>query len=81
LIYGSQDFVADLKDRFLNNRKNVELPQHKSLFREFSPELLIEEASKILGFNLWGKRGHPLDYWFIMNYTSNTKNKCHEKPE
>jgi putative transposase len=56
LIYGSQDFVADLKARFLEEKKDVELPQHNSLFREFDPDLLLTKASKILGFNLEAAR-------------------------
>ncbi len=52
LIYGSQDFVNELKDRFLKDGKNVELPQHNSLFSEFNPELLLNKASKMLGFDL-----------------------------
>jgi len=56
LIYGSQDFVADLKARFLEDKKDVELPQHNSLFREFDPDLLLTKASKILGFNLEAAR-------------------------
>jgi len=56
LIYGSQDFVADLKARFLEDKKDVELPQRNSLFREFDPDLLLNIASKILGFNLVAAR-------------------------
>jgi len=56
LIYGSQDFIVDLKARFLEDKKDAELPQHNSLFREFDPDLLLTKASKILGFNLEAAR-------------------------
>lgn len=56
LIYGSQDFVKDLKSRYLGNKKDVELPQHNSLFEDFDPDLLLKKASKILGFNLEAAR-------------------------
>ena len=56
LIYGSQDFVSELKARFLENRKDVELPQYNSVFREFDPDLLMEKASKILGMDLTAVR-------------------------
>ncbi len=55
-IYGSQDFVNDLKDRFLKEGKTVELPQHNSLFREFDPDMFLNKASKMLGFNLEAAR-------------------------
>lgn len=51
LIFGSQDFVADLKSRFLSDQKDKELPQHNSLFRAFDPEALLKNASEVLGFN------------------------------
>ena len=56
LIYGSQDFVSDMKVRFLENKKDVELPQHNSLFREFDSELLLDKASKYLEFNIEAAR-------------------------
>ena len=56
LIYGSQGFVSDLKVRFLEGKKDVELPQHNSLFREFDSDLLIDKASRYLGFNLEAAR-------------------------
>jgi len=52
LIYGSQDFVNDLKDKFLRDEKNVELPQHNSLFRDFDPELFLNNASNRLNKKL-----------------------------
>jgi len=55
-IYGSQDFVTDLKARFLEGKRELELPQYNSLFREFDSESLLEEASKILGLDLKSAR-------------------------
>ncbi|MCF8068364.1 MAG: transposase [Desulfobacterales bacterium] len=51
-IYGSQDFVTDLKSRFLGSKKEVELPQHNSLFKEFDLESLLKSASEILDINI-----------------------------
>jgi putative transposase len=56
LIYGSQDFVKNLKGRFLENKKNIELPQHNSLFREFDPELFLNKAAEILGLDIEAAR-------------------------
>jgi putative transposase len=52
LIYGSEKFVASIKDRFLGDKKDVELPQHNQMFREFDPEKLLSDASKSLGVDL-----------------------------
>jgi putative transposase len=56
LIYGGQDFVSDLKIRFLDNKKEGELPQYNSMFREFDSELLLNIASRNLGFDLEAAR-------------------------
>lgn len=52
LIYGGLEFVEDIKQRFLGDGKELELPQHNSLFRDFDPELILKRASKHLGLNL-----------------------------
>ena len=39
LIYGSQNFVADLKARFLDGKKDEELPQRNLLLRPVDPQL------------------------------------------
>lgn len=52
LIYGSQDFITDIKARFLEGRKDVELPQHNSLFKDFDIDLLLNTASNILGLDM-----------------------------
>ena len=56
LIYGGQEFVSDLKSRFLGDKKDAELPQRNSMFREFDSELLLKKASEILGFDLESAR-------------------------
>jgi chromosomal replication initiation ATPase DnaA len=52
LIYGGQEFIEDIKTRFLGDRKNAELPQHNSLFRTFDPERILKNSSKHLGLKL-----------------------------
>jgi REP element-mobilizing transposase RayT len=59
LIIGSQDFVADIKARFLGDSKDAELPQHNSLFSEFDPVLLLDKACTVLGFDLAAVRSKP----------------------
>ena len=56
LIYGSQDFVSDLKSRFLLDKKDAELPQHNSMYRDFDSKLLLEKASEVLSFDLAAAR-------------------------
>ncbi len=56
LIYGGQDFISELKTRFLCDKKDVELPQHNSLLREFDSDLLLKKASEILDFNIEAAR-------------------------
>ena len=41
-IYGSQDFVSGLKARFMENKKDLELPQLNSMFNEFESALLLD---------------------------------------
>ena len=52
MIYGSQEFVADIKNRYLGKDREAELPQHNSMLREYEPEALLNKASKILGFDM-----------------------------
>lgn len=56
LIYGSQHFVADLKARFLDGKKDEELPQRNRLLRPVDPQLLLNSASDVLGFDLEAAR-------------------------
>ena len=55
-IYGSQDYVKGLKARFVQNKKDVELPQHNSMFNEFDSALLLGRASRFLNFNIEAAR-------------------------
>ncbi len=55
-IYGSQDFVVDLKSRFLGDKKDVELPEHNRLLRTDDPQQLLKSASDDLGFDLTSAR-------------------------
>jgi len=52
LIYGSQNFAENIKARFLGDQENEELPQHNRLFRAIDPQLMLKNASKILGLDL-----------------------------
>lgn len=63
LIYGSQEFISEIKDRFLGNKKDEELPQRNSLLKDYDVESLLNTASKVLGFDIKsiciGKRVSP----------------------
>ncbi|MBA3037595.1 MAG: hypothetical protein FP814_14020 [Desulfobacterium sp.] len=52
LIFGSLDFITDIKARFLEDRKNIELPQNNSIFRDFDIDSLLNSTANILGLNL-----------------------------
>jgi putative transposase len=52
LVYGSQDFIADIKDRFTENKTDVELPQRNSLLRDVDADSLLKKAAGILDFNI-----------------------------
>lgn len=56
LVYGSQDFVSDIKARFLSNTEKKDLPQYNSMFRDCDPDNLLKNASAILGFDLVAAR-------------------------
>jgi hypothetical protein len=56
LIYGGQEFIEDIKTRFLSEKKDAELPQHNSLLRTLDPEKVLKKASKYLDFNLEAAR-------------------------
>jgi REP element-mobilizing transposase RayT len=55
-IYGSQDFVTDLKARFLVDKKDVELVQRNRLLHPVDSQLLLKRASKVLNFDLESAR-------------------------
>jgi len=48
LIYGSQDFMEELKTRFLKNRPEAELPQHNRLLRDIDPDNILKSASSLM---------------------------------
>ena len=52
MIYGSQDFVDNIKARFLSDEKDAELPQHNSLFDATESEEILRRASDILDVDL-----------------------------
>jgi len=51
LIYGSQGFTESIKEKFLSDKKEVELPQHNSMFADSEPEIILLKASRILAFD------------------------------
>ncbi len=55
-IYGSQNFVADLKARFLDDKKDAELPQRNRLLQPVDPQRLIKSVSEVLSFDLESAR-------------------------
>jgi putative transposase len=58
LIYGGHEFVEDIKTRFLDDKKDVELPQRNRLLKTINSELLLEKASKLLDFEIELVRGN-----------------------
>jgi hypothetical protein len=55
-IYRSQDFVVDLKARFLDDQKDVELPQRNRLLQPVDSQLLLKSAFEALDFDLESAR-------------------------
>jgi len=51
LIYGSQGFTESIKEKFLSDGKEAELPQHNSMFADSEPEIILLKASRILAFD------------------------------
>jgi putative transposase len=52
LVYGSEGFLIDLKERFLLKQKDVELPQHNMVFRDVDPQKVLQIASEALNIDL-----------------------------
>ena len=52
LVYGSESFLKDLKDRYLLKQKDVELPQHNRMYRDIDPERILGIASKAMRIDL-----------------------------
>ena len=52
LVYGSEVFLDDLKERFLLKERDVELPQHNRLFRDVDPQKVLQSACEVLDVDL-----------------------------
>ena len=52
LIYGGQNFIDDIRTRFLGDKKVNELPQHNSLLRALDPLTILNVASKYLDIDI-----------------------------
>jgi REP element-mobilizing transposase RayT len=65
LIYGSEDFVTDIRSRFLSEDKNPELPQCNQIAKTITTRQLLNNAAAALNFDLkaaaTGKRVTPED--------------------
>jgi REP element-mobilizing transposase RayT len=62
-IFGSQDFIDDIKKKFLKDQKDVEMPNKNSLLRDCDVDALIKSGADILGLDVecmvTGKRVGP----------------------
>jgi REP element-mobilizing transposase RayT len=56
LIYGSQEFIEEIKKRFLGDKNKEELPQHNRLLRTVDPEFMLKKASEYLNFDMESAR-------------------------
>jgi len=56
LVYGTQEFIEDIKNRFLGEQKIDELPQHNSLLRSLDIDSILAKASEYLNFDLESAR-------------------------
>jgi REP element-mobilizing transposase RayT len=52
LIYGSEDFVTDIRSRFLSEDKNPELPQCNQIAKTITTRQLLNNAAAALNFDL-----------------------------
>ena len=48
LIYGSQDFMEGIKERFLKDRPEAELPQHNRLRQDMDSGDILKKASSLI---------------------------------
>ena len=55
-IYGSQNFIAEIKAKYLGDKKESELPHHNSLLRDVDPQRLLDKACVVLEFDLEAAR-------------------------
>ena len=52
LIYGSDRFAKEIKNRFLPKHPDVEMPQQRSLYRTIAPKPLAAKLARVLKCNL-----------------------------
>ncbi|MDA3894657.1 MAG: transposase [Desulfobacteraceae bacterium] len=52
LIFGSQDFVTDIRSRFISDGKDPELPQYNRMVKAFYPGEMLQRAGAALDFDL-----------------------------
>ena len=52
LVYGSETFLNDLKERFLSSQKEVELPQHNRMYRDVDPNIILKTACEAMQLDL-----------------------------
>ncbi len=51
-IFGTQDFIDEIKKKFLDARKDAELPNKNSLFRDCDINVLLKSGSEILELDM-----------------------------
>ncbi len=56
LAYGSQDFLDQLKEKYLRGQKDAELPQRNKLFIESDPQKIADQAAIAFGLDLTSVR-------------------------
>ncbi|MBT8338384.1 MAG: hypothetical protein KJP07_00080 [Desulfatitalea sp.] len=57
LVYGSQNFIEDIKARFLPDQPDNEIPQQRHLPAADASQQLIQRASVLLDFDLGSIHG------------------------
>jgi hypothetical protein len=58
LVYGSKNFIDDIKARFLSDEPNAEIPQQRDLLRIEEPRQFIQKAAELLEVDLESMHGH-----------------------
>ena len=51
-IYGGQEFINDIKAKFLKDHKDVELPHQNNLFKDYDIDSLLDASSKNIGLDI-----------------------------
>ena len=59
LIYGSDRFAEEIKNRFLHKHPDVDMPQQRSLYRTIAPKPLAAKLARVLKCNLGQIRRAP----------------------